>query len=312
MQQNSSNSSKGKGNTKPSPKKQDSPKKEWCFTHNFEKVENKKVEETLINKIVLDFKAYNFYIFSLEIGEQGRRHLQGYVEFPQKERLTAVKKLIDDSTHWEKAKGDRQSNITYISKEPIKGPYLWDKSKQPKYTPKQLKMVEPESLFDFQKDCLSMARNQDSDRKIPWVFSKETGVGKTQICKHLMYYDNWGFVDGDKKDIMCAILGKDGTKELKNGYFFNFSNDKDLNKVSYQSMENMKDGLLFSSKYESGGVLVPPINLFVFANGPPKAKHSDRWEVFIIKDKKLIKYSEEPETEEESDEEESNIKIYLD
>lgn len=296
MTKNSRISRGEKGNTEPSPKKQVSASKKYCFTHNFEIIENKKVEEALINKLVGTLKLIsNFYIFSLEIGtENKRRHLQGYIEFKDPVRITGIKNVVENTTNWRKADGSRQQNITYISKDPIKGPYTYDVKNVPKYTAEQLRIQPADKLYKWQVKALEMARGDIDDRCIFWFWSAKPKVGKTQTLKHLMYYDNFDFVDGDKSNIMCAIVGDDGLKPLKRGYVFNFSNDKDLSKVSYTAMENMKDGLIFSGKYKSGGMLIPPLQVIVMANGPPVCKESDRWKVFEIVDDDLAVGAQDP------------------
>jgi len=48
--------------------------------------------------------------------DTGREHTQGYVEFKAPIRLAALKKVCPQ-THWELAKGTREHNITYCTKE---------------------------------------------------------------------------------------------------------------------------------------------------------------------------------------------------
>lgn len=78
---NSSNSSKGLGNTIPVPPKQISPAKRWCFVLNHWKEE----EFNAISSIVPEY--CNFCIIGSEIGELGTPHLQGYLEFKTKRDL---------------------------------------------------------------------------------------------------------------------------------------------------------------------------------------------------------------------------------
>lgn len=53
------------------------------------------------------------------------------------------------------------------------------------------------------------------------------------------------------------------------------------NKVSYQAIEDLKNGMLFSTKYESAMCVFDAPHVLVFANFPPeRAKLSaDRWDV---------------------------------
>lgn len=283
----------GNTETKSQPKKgQQIATKRYCFTKNDIPQNEEEAKEfyRAYSAKIKQIKNIIFYVFSLELGENERTyHLQGYIELSVKARITEFKE-IEGGAHFIKSKGTKQQNIDYCSKGDthIEGPTIWDKLKEPKYSPQQLGMVSADDLWEFQKEILKIARGPIDDRKIYWFYSTETGTGKTQVAKHLMYYDDFGLVNGDNADIMCAILGKDGKKDLKKGYLFNFSNDKNLKKVSYASMEQMKDGLLFSTKYESGGILIPPLNVVCFANGPPVMKYSNRWRIYEIKNKKII------------------------
>lgn len=269
-------------------KKQSNACIKFCFTKNDIPQNEEEAIQLYDNysAIIKNIPNIVFYIFQLELGEDNKRyHLQGYLDLEFKARFTEWKH-IENGAHFTPAKGSRQHNINYCSKSntKVKGPTIWDKSKEPKYTLEQLQMVSYDNLYDFQKTILNTMRNDNSDRDIYWYYSTCTNIGKTMIAKHLMYYDDFGLVAGDNKDIMCAIVGKDGKKPLKKGYLFNFSNDKNLKKISYASMEQMKDGLVFSPKFENNGMLVPPFKCICFANGPPIARKSDRWKVFEIRE----------------------------
>ena len=104
---NSSNSSatSGKGNTKPS---QIAPAVKWCFTlHSYTLSDIESFNSS---------KSSKFIIFSEETGSKGETpHLQGYIEFNKKVRPVGM--FENKTIHWEKAKGNREQNISYITKE---------------------------------------------------------------------------------------------------------------------------------------------------------------------------------------------------
>lgn len=83
--------------------------KNWCFTIN----NYSDSDLQLFDLCVLDA---SYLIFGKEVGASGTPHLQGYIVFNSNKALTGVKK-IHSAAHWEKAKGDPQSNRTYCSKE---------------------------------------------------------------------------------------------------------------------------------------------------------------------------------------------------
>lgn len=84
--------------------------KRWCFTLN-----NFSDNEFAILKQSLSSVA-SYAIIGRERGESGTPHLQGYVEFRERQRLAQCKKHAERA-HWEPARGDAASNTTYCSKE---------------------------------------------------------------------------------------------------------------------------------------------------------------------------------------------------
>lgn len=84
----------------------------WCFTINNPE---KKPEELVA--------ASKFSIYSLEVGENGTEHYQGYVQMKKQCRLSAMSKLCPRA-HFEQAKGTPAQNVAYCSKKPIAGPWV--------------------------------------------------------------------------------------------------------------------------------------------------------------------------------------------
>lgn len=60
--------------------------------------------------------------------------------------------------------------------------------------------------------------------------------------------------------------------------------------VSYSALEELKDGIFFSGKYESSMVMTNNLHIFVFANfEPDRSKLSkDRWEIHYVGQKKRV------------------------
>ena len=56
------------------------------------------------------------FVVGKEVGESGTPHLQGYFELKEGKTFTSVKKM-NERIHIEKAKGKREQNITYCTKE---------------------------------------------------------------------------------------------------------------------------------------------------------------------------------------------------
>jgi len=56
-------------------------------------------------------------VYQEEIGENGTHHLQGFVVFNKRKRITQVKEAIDDRAHLEVAKGTQMQNYKYCTKD---------------------------------------------------------------------------------------------------------------------------------------------------------------------------------------------------
>nr|DAV82814.1 MAG TPA: Rep protein [Cressdnaviricota sp.] len=83
--------------------------KYYCFTLN-----NYTDDEVAhLNEIDCTFLVYGF-----EIGEiENTPHLQGYIEFPKKHKLTAVKSLLGNRYHLEFRKGTQEQAVLYCEKD---------------------------------------------------------------------------------------------------------------------------------------------------------------------------------------------------
>lgn len=84
--------------------------KRWCFTLN------NYTEQELAKVRGLQPGEFHYAICGKERGEQGTPHLQGFLHFKKKQRLSALKKLFERA-HWEKARGSDADNEDYCSKE---------------------------------------------------------------------------------------------------------------------------------------------------------------------------------------------------
>lgn len=82
----------------------------WVFTWN-------NYPETGLDQIRIYLESRNMkYVIGKEVGEQGTPHLQGYLEAKHSVDFDTFKKHFP-MVHWEKAKGSKQNNIVYCTKE---------------------------------------------------------------------------------------------------------------------------------------------------------------------------------------------------
>ena len=249
----------GEGNTEPLP--QPTRKTFYCFTlFNF----NDEVKIELNRQLQLLCIKYKY-------GDEicpstGKPHLQGFFHLKKAMRITEIKLI--NNPHLLACKGSEEQNSKYCSKDGIVTSYGF---------PKPLKLITPDRYW--QLEILDIVKTEPDDRKVYWYWSKEGSVGKSQFCKYLVATYNCVFIDeGKKGDLMFSIIEADMDKT--NLVIFDIPRDNG-NKISYKSVESIKNGMVYSPKYESKHKLFNSPHVFCFANLPPafEKMSDDRWVV---------------------------------
>lgn len=271
----SSSSSKetGEGNTKPPPsKKQISPAIKWCFTlHKY---------SSYHVSFLLDFlnSSKHNYIFSEEKGGSGETpHLQGYIEFNKKVRPKNMFTSMKDGNtiHWEKARGTKQDNIIYVTKEGGKYYSTWR-------IPKPVIKITYEMLREEQKSVADLFIEDEDPihgRKIYWLWEKKGNWGKSFLCLHLIDYCGAIVVQGKNNDILHGVKDYfDKNGEVPRLIVFDIPRCNE-NHVSYQAIESIKNGFFYSGKYEGGMARFNKPHILCFSNEEPEEYKlsQDRW-----------------------------------
>lgn len=248
------------GNTEKPPKRI-SASKRWCFTLN-----NYTDEEYLTLLHNLDGSSF---IVGKEIGESGTPHLQGYVEFKDKRRMSE-NKVFNKRIHWEQSKGTRDQNIDYCTKD---NDYFFIGFKINKK--KQVKILKEEQLYKWQRDIIALIKTEPDDRTIHWFWEPTGNRGKTTFIKYLCQKFNAVPLEGKKNDILyCAAMFESDV------YVFDIERSME-DYVSYAALEKIKNGVFMCSKYESKPVIRNCPHVIIFANFPPDEDElsKDRWKI---------------------------------
>jgi len=273
----------GGGNTKSPPAKQKpvrvSGAKFWTFTWN-------NYPENWLALLAPSLEGAE-WIAGYEIGESGTPHSQGYGGFPVKVRPIGYRGAPKE-IHWgdengKPAKGTRQHNVTYCSKEgkPAGGTLR---------IPRPLVKMTYDLLRPWQKKIADEFVEPEDPlfgRPIHWYWEEPGGVGKSVLCTY--------FVD----NCNCIILSG-GAADMKFGvtsYCAKHGEGPDLivmdiprvqDNISIKGIEECKNGCFFSSKYESSMVRYNRPHVVVFANKPPDVTDMsmDRWKIVELKNLK--------------------------
>ena len=257
---NSSDSSEKEGNTNSSFSKQISPSIRWIMVlNNWTNDELTKISSICSEKC-------KYAIIESEVGELGTPHLQGYFELKNKARPSSLFNI--PRIHFEKAKGTREQNDIYCSKD--------NKIVVSIGRPKPIKIIT--NLYDWQKDIIKIMDTEPDDRKVFWFWDEIGNIGKTQFIKYCIVKHKILYCNGGKmSDIMNLVFNQNMDETTT--VMFNIPRANEGH-VSYSALESIKDGLVCNTKYETGVKVFNSPHLFVFANFPPSDEtklSKDRW-----------------------------------
>lgn len=258
----------GGGNTETPPIKKKQPLQvlHHCFTWN--NYENRDIE-TLISFFEVHADKY---AFQEETGASGTRHLQGVVSLHKAMRYTEFG--LPKCIHWETTRHLTRS-YEYATKDETRTGEVYVKNyawKKP-----TIKLINPTKWW--QQEILEIFRTEPDERKVHWYWSVGGGVGKSSFVKYCAVKHKAIFIDeGKKSDIMNVLINSGINQDLRPVIF-------DLprangNKVSYKSIESIKNGMIYSGKYEGGQMYFNSPHVVVFANEPPDLNNKlsmDRW-----------------------------------
>ena len=258
------------GNTISSVPLKINPAKRWCFTLN-----NYTVDECeQICSICSSFCSYA--VIGKEVGDQGTPHLQGYIEFKTKRRPLSVFKFTK-RIKWLKSKGSREQNLEYCSKDNL----FFSIG-----LPKKLKSLACENnLFPWQQTIIDIIREDPCDRAIYWFRGSKGGEGKTTFAKYLVRFHNAIILGGKCSDMKNGIIEyKKTNNDLPELIVLNIPRSFNSDYLSYTGIEEVKDMLFYSGKYEGGMIDGNCPHLIIFSNELPDLEKCsrDRWKVFDI------------------------------
>ncbi len=287
----------------------------WCLTINN--------PEYTIEEVIQKFKdgKARCAVVGDEQGESGTRHYQAYVNYGRAMRFVTLKKLFP-SAHIEKAQGNDTQNLKYCSKDGKFQSFGEFKDTVRGVTPKSivssiLKGNENDYIFtgeyirkpeQYQRIVSSIRSNiyskrmqeeyrslvlydwqlyvykrliSQNRRQILWISDQRGGYGKSHFARWLHYLFGAIIFDGITTVRDIAMMLPDDPKIV----VFDITRS-DSEKISYNSLESIKNGYVMSGKY--GGYIrkFDPPFVIVLSNVPPRegALSLDRIDHVILDD----------------------------
>ncbi len=262
--------------------------------------------------------------------ETGKHHVhphwQGYFELADRKKKTTFRERIIEimkhkRVHIETAIGTKEQNLEYCfglkdskgkSKDYELGLILYKKNVEPPigYDQKKrevnvlLRMKKrPRHFQRFILNLVTQARQNKEEsvserRKVYYFYEHEGNTGKSAVAELLHWFYGGIVLGGRPQDMKHAVTR---WKEVADQYppviIVDMARSGDFTKESYYGIEEIKNAMFFSGKYDSTMVasLSKPI-IFVFANVPPLWRYfsKDRWKAYAINPKtyqyKPLKY----------------------
>lgn len=237
--------------------KQSPVRKNHFFTYFY-----KSIDEIVPIVTELKTKAFKGKV-QTELTKEGRPHLQGMIWCKTKCRDTCFKLL--KGAHFERLKNE-DDTANYCNKdESHDGIYrtCWGFPK-PKY------VEELDILFDWEKEIIDIINSPTNRRDIHWYWEPDGCRGKTTFQKYVItHFDRVLMLSGSGHNMKNGIVQyKNKQGDVPRIILINIPRD-DLSNVSYTGLEEVKDMVFYSGKYEGDMICEPCPHVIIFANEPP-------------------------------------------
>ncbi len=236
--------------------------------HHFFTFNNYVRDDILILIKLFDEICY-MYCFQEEKGDSGTEHLQGVISLHRRMRRTEFG--LSKKIHFEKVRDLTQSYNYCSDIKKRSGDIFCKNYKVQKHfliKDKKKWMIDLEEIIKVK--C-------ENNRVINWYYDTKGGAGKSVFAKYLCLYYNAIYLSrGNYKDLINLIYKSDNVNIVildlprNNG-----------NRVSYDALEAIKNGIICNVKYETGMKVFDSPHIIVFSNERPDLTclSKDRWNI---------------------------------
>lgn len=270
--------------------------KHWCFTLNNYTDDDER-------RLGSPPDDVGYIVYGKEVGESGTPHFQGFISFKSRKRFNQVIAVLGSSCHVERARNVKAS-IDYCKKDgdfvelgdpPVSPGERTDLesfktavkagerclkrlredfsdviAKYPRFVKDYLDdQVEAaplpdHPLYDWQANLVLTLESDADDRTIHFLVDFVGNQGKTWFAKWwCSNHRNAQLIEPGKKADMAYALQSD----VK--YVFVNCTREQVDFLNYSFLEAIKDGVVFSPKYESRTRLLGPVHVVVMMNQSP-------------------------------------------
>ena len=208
------------------------------------------------------------WVFGYEVGESGTPHLQGFMHLIKKERITTLKSKLGSRLSFRGVRNELAC-IEYCKK---------DGNFESFGFPKPIKIID--KLYPWQQSILDIYLTEPDDRTIHWFWEPTGNVGKSAFVKYMVVKYGVLFCNGGKHSDLVNLVFNANMDDCKCIIWDLPRSTK--GKISYSTLECVKNGMICNTKYETGNKIFNPPHIFCFANYPPENPDElseDKWKV---------------------------------
>lgn len=230
------------------------------------------------------------FAFQVERGaSSGRLHYQGRFSLKVKARRNAVvtKVCTDFFSKASISVTHEHDNNVYVTKEEtrVEGPWT-DKDRI-----MVRKVANMQTLRQWQEQMKNLLLPYD-DRGIHVIIDPDGNKGKTAFQKYMAHHHNAVWIPPlyDMKDIMQFVMS------IPIGKIYIVNMPRAMNKTAlgqfYAGMEQLKDGMLYDTRYHGKQMIIDEPNILVLTNVEPDVNmlSKDRWNLWKINGEILVNY----------------------
>lgn len=212
-----------------------------------------------------------------EVGSCGTVHIQGTIGFRNPRDFSSMKKKLPRA-HIE-ATRNIEASFKYCAKEEGKITELYRKG-----IPKPVKTIT--ELYDWQKKIIEIIKSEPDDRTINWYVDYDGAKGKTALCKYICLNYNALYLTGKSSDIKHLVschFDKDESNKDNIIFLIDLTRSTE-GYISYQAIEELKNGIFMNTKYETKQCIFNSPHIFIFSNYDPELDKlsGDRWNIVYL------------------------------
>jgi len=270
----------------------------WCFTHN---------NFTYPAEELPVFKHERYVVWQHE--KVDTDHIQGYIELTGPQRLSALTKWLPGA-HFEIRKGTADQARDYCMEEDTRVAGPWERgtyggaqgkrsdiddardailagasrrdvynmhsevaAKYPRYVDSMIRYAREDSVdkvleivarYPYQQTLLDLVDEEPDSRSVYWVYDSVGNHGKTFLSKYFVDAKGAFYTNGGKSVDLAYAYNGEGI------VIFDYVRDSE-EYVGYGVIEQLKNGIAMSTKYESITKRFKIPHVIVMANFKPTA-----------------------------------------